>query len=41
MPGAQLFPGTRLNYAEHVFAGKADDAVAILHASELRELDGS
>jgi acetoacetyl-CoA synthetase len=39
MPGAQWFPGTRLNYAEHVFAGKADDEVAIVHASELRELD--
>jgi acetoacetyl-CoA synthetase len=39
MPGAQWFPGTRLNYAEHVFAGKADEAVAILHASELRELE--
>jgi acetoacetyl-CoA synthetase len=39
MPGAQWFPRTRLNYAEHVFAGKADDEVAILHASELRELD--
>jgi acetoacetyl-CoA synthetase len=39
MPGARWFPGTRLNYAEHVFAGKADDQVAILHASELRALD--
>jgi acetoacetyl-CoA synthetase len=39
MPGAQWFPGTRLNYAEHVFAGKSDEEVAILHASELRELD--
>jgi len=38
MPGAKWFPGTRLNYAEHVFAGKGDDEVAILHASELREL---
>jgi acetoacetyl-CoA synthetase len=38
MPGAEWFPGTRLNYAEHVFAGKADDETAILHASELREL---
>ena len=38
MPGARWFPGTRLNYAEHVFAGKDDDEVAILHASELREL---
>ncbi|HWP33856.1 MAG TPA: AMP-binding protein, partial [Solirubrobacterales bacterium] len=39
MPGAEWFPGTRLNYAEHVFAGKADGETAILHASELRELD--
>ncbi len=39
MPGAEWFPGTRLNYAEHVFAGKDDAEPAILHASELRELD--
>jgi acetoacetyl-CoA synthetase len=40
MPGAEWFAGTSLNYAEHVFAGKDDDAeTAILHASELRELD--
>src|SRR5690348_11623680 len=39
MPGARWFEGTRLNYAEHVFAGKEDGEVAILHASELRELD--
>jgi acetoacetyl-CoA synthetase len=38
MPGAQWFPGTQLNYAEHVFRGKDPDAVAIVHASELREL---
>jgi len=38
MPGAEWFPGTRLNYAEHVFAGKDKGEVAILHASELREL---
>ncbi|HMC49344.1 MAG TPA: AMP-binding protein, partial [Solirubrobacterales bacterium] len=38
MPGAQWFPNTALNYAEHVFAGKRDEDVAILHASELREL---
>ncbi|MFL5872797.1 MAG: acetoacetate--CoA ligase [Solirubrobacterales bacterium] len=38
MPGAEWFPGTRLNYAEHVFAGKDDGETAILHASELREL---
>ncbi len=39
MPGAEWFAGSRLNYAEHVFAGKRDDEVAILHASELRDLD--
>ncbi|HEX5763410.1 MAG TPA: acetoacetate--CoA ligase [Solirubrobacterales bacterium] len=38
MPGAQWFPGTALNYAEHVFAGKVASDTAILHASELREL---
>ncbi|MEA2347974.1 MAG: acetoacetyl-CoA synthetase [Thermoleophilaceae bacterium] len=38
MPGAKWFPGTRLNYAERMFAGKPDDRVAILHASETREL---
>src|SRR4051794_40223456 len=38
MPGAKWFPNTRLNYAEHVFAGKHDRETAILHASELREL---
>jgi acetoacetyl-CoA synthetase len=38
MPGARWFPDTRLNYAEHVFAGKRDEEVAILHASELQEL---
>jgi acetoacetyl-CoA synthetase len=39
MPGASWFPGTSLNYAEHVFAGKDDGETAILHASELRQLD--
>jgi len=39
MPGAEWFAGTSLNYAEHVFAGKDDAEPAILHASELRELD--
>jgi len=38
MPGAEWFAGSRLNYAEHVFAGKDDAEAAILHASELREL---
>jgi acetoacetyl-CoA synthetase len=39
MPGAQWFPNTSLNYAEHLFANKGGSAPAILHASELRELD--
>jgi acetoacetyl-CoA synthetase len=38
MPGAEWFPGARLSYAEHVFRGRADDDVAIRHASELRPL---
>jgi acetoacetyl-CoA synthetase len=38
MPGADWFPGVRLNWAERAFAGKADDQLAILHASELRDL---
>jgi acetoacetyl-CoA synthetase len=38
MPGAAWFAGTSLNYTEHVFAGKDDAEIAILHASELREL---
>jgi acetoacetyl-CoA synthetase len=39
MPGAEWFPGARLNYAEHVFRGKVENEVAVRHASELRELD--
>jgi acetoacetyl-CoA synthetase len=38
MPGAVWFPGARLNYAERLFRGKPDDRVALVHASELREL---
>jgi acetoacetyl-CoA synthetase len=38
MPGAQWFPGARLNYAEHIFRGKDDDELALQHASELRPL---
>jgi acetoacetyl-CoA synthetase len=38
MPGAEWFPGARLSYAEHIFRGRDDDAVAIRHASELRDL---
>jgi acetoacetyl-CoA synthetase len=39
MPGARWFEGAQLNYAEHLFRGKPDEEVAILHASELRDLD--
>ena len=38
MPGTEWFPGTRLNYAEHVFRAHDDAEVALVHASELREL---
>jgi acetoacetyl-CoA synthetase len=36
MPGAEWFPGAELSYAEHLFRGKPDDRLAIVHASELR-----
>jgi acetoacetyl-CoA synthetase len=36
MPGVQWFPGSALCYAEHMFRGKDDDVVAILHRSEVR-----
>jgi acetoacetyl-CoA synthetase len=35
MPGAQWFPGARLNYAEHMLGGD-DDAVAIVARSQTR-----
>jgi acetoacetyl-CoA synthetase len=38
MPGAQWFPGAELNYAENMLSGRDGDAVAVLHASELRPL---
>jgi acetoacetyl-CoA synthetase len=38
MPGTEWFPGARLSYAEHFFRDRDDDAVAIRHAGELREL---
>ena len=38
MPGADWFPGARLNYAQNLFAGKPGDRVAILSASESRAL---
>ncbi len=36
MPGTEWFPGAELSYVEHMFRGKADAAVALVHASELR-----
>jgi acetoacetyl-CoA synthetase len=39
MPGAQWFVGSEVSYAEHIFRSRADDEVALWHASELRELD--
>jgi acetoacetyl-CoA synthetase len=39
MPGARWFPGARLNYAENLLADRPAAEVAVLHASELRELD--
>ncbi len=44
MPGARWFPGAELNYAENVLmrdreGGRDPNQVAVLHASELRELD--
>ena len=38
MPGAEWFPGARLNYAEHVLRVRDRDSVAVRHASELRPL---
>ncbi|MGZ5346942.1 MAG: acetoacetate--CoA ligase [Solirubrobacterales bacterium] len=37
MPGAEWFPGAQVSYPEHLFRGKDPAAVAIVHASELRE----
>jgi acetoacetyl-CoA synthetase len=39
MPGAQWFPGAQLSYARHIFRDRADDDVALHHASEIRPLD--
>ena len=38
MPGAEWFPGTSLNYAEHIFRGKDPSALAIQHKAEGGEL---
>jgi acetoacetyl-CoA synthetase len=39
MPGAVWFPGSTLNFAEHVFRDRDDGTLALQHASELRALD--
>jgi acetoacetyl-CoA synthetase len=40
MPGARWFQGAELNYAENMLMRERDpNAVAVMHASELRELD--
>ncbi len=39
MPGAEWFPAASLNYVEHLLEGRDEEATAIVHASELRELD--
>jgi acetoacetyl-CoA synthetase len=36
LTSAEWFPGAQLSYAEHIFRGKPDDRIAIVHASELR-----
>ncbi len=38
MPGAEWFPGARLNYAEHALRPRNRDDIAIWHAAELRPL---
>jgi acetoacetyl-CoA synthetase len=38
MPGAEWFPGARLNFAEHVLRERDPATVAVRHASELRPL---
>ena len=38
MPGAEWFPGAKVNYAQRIFHGKPADRVAIHHASETRPL---
>ena len=39
MPGAKWFAGASLNYAEHLLRNKPGQRVAVLHASERRELE--
>ncbi|MGH8270239.1 MAG: acetyl-coenzyme A synthetase N-terminal domain-containing protein, partial [Steroidobacteraceae bacterium] len=39
MPGAEWFPGARLNYAENVLRPERGGGVALLHASETHPLE--
>ena len=39
MPGAQWFPGARLNYAENVLRREHEGGIALLHAGESRPLE--
>jgi acetoacetyl-CoA synthetase len=39
MPGAEWFPGARLNYAENVLRREREGGIALLHASESRPLE--
>jgi acetoacetyl-CoA synthetase len=36
MPGTRWYPDATVSYPEHIFRGVDDDAVAILHTSEVR-----
>jgi acetoacetyl-CoA synthetase len=38
MPGAEWFPGARLNYAQHVLRGESAGGDVLLHVSETRPL---
>jgi acetoacetyl-CoA synthetase len=38
MPGAEWFPATSLNYAEHLFRGRDPAKLAVQHAAEGRDL---
>jgi acetoacetyl-CoA synthetase len=37
MPGAEWFPGARLNYAGNLLHGSLGETVAIVYASESRD----
>jgi acetoacetyl-CoA synthetase len=39
MPGAEWFPGARLNYAQNVLRRERDGGIALLHAGESRPLE--